>query len=191
MVGHGLSDPESDRSGPVLPSVVSDPQRMGERATHHLFSQGYERIGFFSSWTPRGMFAARWLDGYHLAHHHARKPIDPELIFAREDHTSHGEEAAEHFLSLSIPPVAYVVPDALAASSLSDALQDREHPIAANAMVLCSSKEYAERFRLTDYPRFTDDFPSLAAEDLSLLTADQWSARPTQLIVSGLSTGLE
>jgi LacI family transcriptional regulator len=191
MIGHGLSSRSTERTAPLLSSVVSNPQDMGQQATEFLLAQGHERLGFAASWMPEGMFAARWLDGYRLAHHHSRVPLDPSRIFCSQSPLAPGPEAAEYFLALPEPPTAYVVSDSLAAAGLRDALQERGHPLAADALVVCSSEDDAFRHRLTAYPRLNDDFPALAAEALRLLTADRQRGRPVQVVVPGRATGFE
>jgi LacI family transcriptional regulator len=183
MIGHGLAGDADSDGRALLPGVISNPRAMGEQATDWLFQKGHERIAFFCSWMPKGMFSEQWLDGYYISHHHAGRNVDPDLVYYRRDRFARGTDAVQHYLSLPTPPTAWIVPDALAANGLRDALSHAGITLSEDDMVLCSIPENAVRFNLTEFSRFTDDFDAMAANAIHLLKFPAENNAPIQVIV--------
>ena len=170
-----LGDIENSSLSGELPChlVGSDKLRMASLATQALIDAGHRRIGFFCASYPKGGWNDMWLAGYHLAMLRAGLEVDPSIhpVFQGGDRDEVGVTAADHMLSLEVPPTAYVVPTVRGAARFMDTLRERRQiELAYDQIVMGGRIEEQAAYGLCSYPIVAEDVEQMGAAAIDLLT---------------------
>lgn len=173
MVGRGEAIPQS-----LVRSVTSDEVAMGRHAVHCLASRGHHRIGFISGEIIAGLYNARWLDGFHLAHTDLRRAPGPVLTIRRERMGINRTRDLQAFALPRDAPSGFVIPDAHLARHLADSMSYRERQLPPDALVVGDLADRVSRFGLDPYTAINPDFDAMAAQALHYL-ARQFSGDET------------
>jgi LacI family transcriptional regulator len=149
VLGYATSSPKAESEFGQI--VTSDMVAMGRIATEYLLENGHQQIGFICERMPKGLWAARWLRGHHIALSEKGVPPNPDLVHVT-GLLKAGGAAVDAMLGLKKVPTAYIIPDARVAGSFVAAMRARGITLSTDSIVISGIHSQVELYGMSQYP---------------------------------------